>query len=289
MSPGGGGRTPASLPKPLYLFSVDVEDVRHMVPGGDRYVPRVPALTRRYLGWLDARGARATFFVVGDVARAHPDLVREVIARGHEVACHSDHHVPLDRQSPDEFRRDVESALEALAACGAERVAGYRAPTCSLTDATSWAHAILADLGFTYSSSVLPAANPLYGWPGFGDGARRMPSGIVEVPMTLASFGPLRCPFAAGVYFRVLPMPLLTRAFRRAAATDAVVGYFHPYDIDTEQERFMHPGLGGRRLFNWLMYRNRERVFSRLDRVVASGVTITTYADHVSRLADAGV
>jgi len=287
----GDGRTtvPAAPASPRYLFSVDVEDVRHMVTGGDGYEPRVPELTIRYLDWLEARGSRATFFVVGDVARAHPDLVREVIRRGHEIACHSDHHIPLDRQTPDEFRRDVESALGALASCGADRVIGYRAPTCSLTSETQWAHDVLTELGFTYSSSVLPARNPLYGWSEFGEQARRLPSGLVEIPITLASFGPLRCPVAAGVYFRVIPLPLVARAFRSALGKGAVVGYFHPYDIDAEQAHFMHPGLDGSRFYNWLMYRNRRRLFSRLDRVVAADVTITTYADHVAGLVDAGV
>lgn len=257
-----------------------------MVANGDRYRPRVPELTCRFMDWLEARGSRATFFVVGDVARAHADLVREVLRRGHEVACHSNHHIPLDRQTPDEFRRDVEAALDALSACGAERVRGYRAPTCSLTNDTRWAHDILAELGFTYSSSVLPARNPLYGWPGFGERPRRMPSGLVELPITVASFGPIRSPFAAGVYFRVLPFSLVSRAFRHALTVDPIVGYFHPYDIDEEQEHFMHPGLNGSRFYNWLMYHNRSRLFARLDRVMAAGVTITTYEYHVAGLVD---
>jgi polysaccharide deacetylase family protein (PEP-CTERM system associated) len=271
-----------------FLFSVDVEDVRVMIPDGGRFAPRVPELTLRYLDWLDGRGAHATFFVVGDVARAHPDLVREVLRRGHEVACHSNHHIPLNKLTADGFRRDVETALAALAACGADHVVGYRAPTCSLTSETQWAHGALAQMGFTYSSSVLPARNPLFGWPEFGERARLLPCGLVEIPVTLASFGPLRCPFAAGVYFRVLPLPLVARAFRRAISTDAVVGYFHPYDIDAEQEHFMHPGLDGSRFYNWLMYRNRHTLFSRLDRTIADAA-ITTYADHVAGLAHAGV
>lgn len=271
-----------------YLFSVDVEDVRAMVPDGERYASRVPELTLRYLDWLEARGARATFFVVGDVARAHPDLIREMLHRGHEIACHSNHHVPLDKLTPDEFRRDVDEARVALAACGADRVVGYRAPTCSLTSTTQWAHDALAAMGFTYSSSVLPARNPLYGWPEFGERTRRLASGIVEIPISLASFGPLRCPFAAGVYFRVLPLPLIARAFRAAINSGAVVGYFHPYDLDAEQEYFMHPGLNGSRFYNWLMYRNRASLLSRLDRVAGAGVPITTYAEHVAGLACAG-
>ena len=142
-----------------YLFSVDVEDARLMVPNGQRYRPRVEPMTLRYLDWLDRYGFSATFFVVGDIARNHPDLVREIARRGHELGCHSNRHVPLDQQTPSEFREDLVACLEALARCDAGPVVGYRAPTFSLTQRTQWAYEILAAHGIQYSSSVLPVPN----------------------------------------------------------------------------------------------------------------------------------
>src|SRR6188472_3300271 len=105
-----------------YLFSVDLEDVRLTIPNGERYVPRVEPNTRRYLDWLDRHGFSATFFTVGEMARRYPDLVREISRRGHEIACHSNKHVTLDQQSPEEFRADLAAALAALAACGVPKV-----------------------------------------------------------------------------------------------------------------------------------------------------------------------
>jgi polysaccharide deacetylase family protein (PEP-CTERM system associated) len=267
-----------------YLFSVDVEDARLMIPNGERYRPRVEPMTLRYLDWLDRHGFSATFFVVGDVARRHPDLVREIVRRGHEIGCHSNRHIPLDQQSPDEFRADVSECLAALARCDAGTVVGYRAPTYSLIKTTSWAYDILGALGIQYSSSVLPAPNPLYGWPEFGATTRRMPSGVLEIPMTLGRVGPLRVPIGGGVYFRVLPFSLIARAIARAP-DGAVTGYFHPYDIDEDQERYMHAGIKDNRFYHWLMFLNRRSVFGRLDRLIAKGHRVQTYASYAARFA----
>lgn len=261
-----------------YLFGVDLEDVRLRVPRGARYADRVPAMTERYLDFLARHGARGTFFVVGDVARAHPELVRRIAGAGHEVACHSDLHLSLDRQTPAGFRDDLCRCLDALRAAGVDGVRGYRAPFFSLTERTRWAYPVLAELGFDYSSSVLPARSPLYGWPGFGQDAREV-DGIVEIPMTLVPG--LRVPGGGGVYFRVLPWPLLRRfLLREQRAGRAVPGYLHPYDIDVRQERFTHPGFAPRSPGNWLMYANRGAVLERLERLARMGFAMQPYGGY---------
>jgi hypothetical protein len=235
----------------------------------------VPENTLRYLDWLDARKASCTFFVVGRTARAYPDLVREILRRGHEAACHTDSHRPLAELGAEGLRADLARNIEALVRCGAERVAGFRAPTFSLTPATRWAWAVLRDLGLSYSSSVLPAANPLFGWPFFG--GERIIDGVLEIPVTVGP-RPLAVPFAGGVYLRCLPRPALDWLVAGAARRKgALVGYVHPYDIDTRQERVVHPHLRGSRLLNRLMYVNRDRVFERLDGVLRKGFHVIPY------------
>jgi len=271
-----------------YLFSIDLEDIRLMFPGGTRFRPRVPAMTERYLEYLRRHSARCTFFVVGDVARAHPSLIRDIVAEGHEVACHTDAHLHLDRQLPEQFRGDLLRNLDALAAAGAEDVRGFRAPAFSLVERTAWAYDILAELGFRYSSSVLPAAHPLYGWPGFGP-APRLCGSVVELPLTLLPSGPMRVPFGGGVYFRVLPWPWVAWAFRGFLRRgEPVLGYLHPFDVDDEQESFMHPGIGGSRLYNTLMLHNRGGVLRRLDRVREMGFRFAPYREYVEDLTVSG-
>jgi len=268
----------------IYLFSIDLEDVRFQMEGGRRYAERVPANTRRYLEWLKARSLRCTFFAAGDVAEAYPGLIREILDEGHEIGCHTSRHVPLDRQTPAEFRADIEANVAALRSAGAKDIRGFRAPIFSLVEKTAWAYRILRELGFAYSSSVLPAKNPFYGWPEFGPDPKRV-EGIWELPMTVARFGPYVVPPAGGVYFRVLPRPFVMRAAAKARRSGRpLLGYSHPYDIDNSQERFMHPDIDDSRFYNFLMYYNRKSVFPRLEAILKKGFRIVPYAEYVGTL-----
>ncbi|HEX8261724.1 MAG TPA: polysaccharide deacetylase family protein [Allosphingosinicella sp.] len=259
----------------LYLFSVDVEDPRTGVAQGDALPPRVPAMVDLYLEWLARSSAKGTFFVVGEVARRHPEVVRRIAEAGHELGCHSDSHLPLDRLGRAAFRDDLERNLDALRSAGAGEIKGYRAPCFSATAGTGWMYEALAGLGFDYSSSVLPARNPQYGQPGFGVRPRLI-EGIVELPVTLLPWRWLPVPFG-GLYFRVLPRPLLRRALAACKARgEAVASYHHPYDADTEQN-FTHAGFRRWGPFDLLMRSNRDAVMPRLAMARAMGFEFAPY------------
>ena len=186
-----------------------------MIPDGERYAPRVAANVERYLEVLDRHGARCTFFTVGE-PRAAPARARRGSRRaGHEVACHGADHVPLERLGAEGFRDDLRRALDALEGAGDGRVRGFRAPVMSLTPRTPWAHEALAELGFVYSSSVVPAGTALYGWPGFPSDCLRTDAGVWEIPVSVLG-GRRGVPFLSGVYFRLLPFALVRAGFRRA-------------------------------------------------------------------------
>lgn len=262
----------------FFLFSVDLEDVREHVVNGDRYKPRVEENTSRFLGWLSKHNSHCTFFTVGKLAETYPELIREIVKQGHEIACHSYDHTPLDQLGKDNFKKDLDKNISALMKAGAPDIKGFRAPVFSLTERTSWAYDAMKELGLTYSSSVLPAKNPLYGWENFGQQPRKMEDGLIEIPMTLGRFGPLTVPLAGGVYFRALPRFLILRAIKNQFKKGhPVLSYFHPYDIDTEQEHFMHAGINNSRFYNWLMYYNRKNMFSRLESLMSMDVSIITY------------
>ncbi len=270
---------------PPFLFSIDLEDVRSMIPDGDRYPERVPVLVERYAEFLDRHRVRCTFFTVGDVARRYPSLVRDLAGAGHEIAGHGSDHVPLDRLDAAGFRADLERNLEALARAGCGQVRGFRAPVHSLTERTRWAWEVMAELGIRYSSSVLPARHPLNGWPGFARECTLTAAGVWELPLTLAGVPGLDLPIAGGVYLRALPFPLVQLLFRREIRRGRpVVGYVHPFDIDPEQERFEHPELGGRTLYHQLMYWNRRETLRRIERLLRLGAAIMPYAEYVDRL-----
>ena len=106
--------------------------------------------------------------------------------------------------------------------------------------------------------------------------------------MTLSGSSFLNVPFAGGIYLRVIPFAVTRRWFKQCLHKDVpVVTYLHPYDIDVNQERFMHPGLNGNRIYNRLMYVGRRTVFDKIDRVLELGYEIQPYAEYVSSLSAA--
>ena len=268
--------------KKTYLFSIDLEDIRFRMSDGLKYQERVPENTHKYLEWLEKHGFKCTFFTVGDIARAYPDLIKDIVSQGHEIACHTNTHIPLNKMTPDEFKTDLSNNIESLTKAGANKIKGFRAPYFSLTKDCTWAYKTLKEFGFTYSSSVYPAKNPFYGWEEFGKQITTMEDSITEIPMTVKSFGPIKAAYAGGVYFRVLPKFLIINSFKNHYKTNTpLLGYFHPYDIDVNQEKFMHPEINDSKFYNWLMNYNRKDVFNRLENIISQGFTITTYSDFI--------
>lgn len=263
----------AAVSTPRFLLAVDLEDIRILIPDGLGYRERVPDATRAILEALARHDAKITFFTTGDVARRHPELVREIFERGHEIGCHGDVHVPLDRQTPTSFHDDLSRCFDSYEAAGvpAGRVQGFRAPMGSIVASTRWCYGVLRERGFAYSSSVCATRQSLYAWPEFSPDLPREVDGIWEVPITLAGLPGFNMPLG-GIHFRVLPF-VLTRALlrRKLAQRGFVATYVHPYDVDTEQERFMHPEIGESRFYNWLMYMNRHRVIPRFESFLAAG------------------
>lgn len=264
--------------KKYYLFSVDLEDVRDMIAGGMQYKEAVVSNTLKYLAWLSKHKFKATFFVVGRTAQAFPSLIKEIADSGHEIALHSHNHIHLTKLTPEEFKADIAANINAIQKAGITTIKGFRAPTFSLVEKSKWAYKILRSAGIEYSSSVIPNANPLFGWQNFG--GEQMVDGVYEIPMNVGN-KPFSVPFGGGVYFRVLPVQLSLQLFKNAAKKQQpVLGYFHPYDVDTEQERFMHPHLNNNRLLNKLMYINRSKVFNRLNQVIDLGFEVVRYDEY---------
>ena len=200
---------------------------------------RVERNTERLLQILNDGGAQATFFILGWVAERHPELVRRVVAAGHELASHGFGHIRVDSQSFDEFRQDIRRSKRVLEDLAGVPVRGYRAPTFSIGGSSKWAHAILGEEGYAYSSSVYPVKHDLYGTPE----APRVPfspvPGILEIPLTAVRMLGVDIPASGGGYFRLLPYSLtkgLLNHARRVNHSPAVF-YLHPWEIDPEQPR----------------------------------------------------
>lgn len=274
--------SPLVPPRPLIL-SIDLERFYPAVARPFHGTP-VPELVERFLALLRGR-AHATFFVVGETAREHPALLERIAGEEHELACHGDAHRTLDTFSPTTFAADLRANRAAVENAAGVRVRGFRAPLFSLTAAAAWAHRVLADEGFSYSSSVLPAHNPLFGWPEFGR-APRMVDGVLEIPITTARIPGTgaELPLFGGTYFRVLPGILIRRALTALPADLPLQSYFHPYDIDAAQPWTMHAGVRGRRWMNLLLFLRRRSLPSRLRAYLATSGKGLTYSAFLAQM-----
>jgi len=253
---------------PPLTFTFDLEDHR---PSAAAWPARYPAITRTMLDWMDAVGITSTVFVVGTVAEARPALVREVAARGHEVALHNWEHVQLTAQDPTSFRAGVRRGKALLEDLVGDEVAGFRAPTGSLVPATAWAVEILRDEGFSYSSSVCPGRNPINSFPGAPHGPFRYGNGLIEFPAPVAGAGPLQIPFLGGTYIRIIPS-ILHRALLRCQppAAGAVI-YCHPYDFDRGEPFWWVADVGALSPLLWVGRRGLARKLERLVRGGTAG------------------
>ncbi|UZK66494.1 XrtA system polysaccharide deacetylase [Sphingomonas sp. M1-B02] len=200
---------------------------------------RVEANTDRVLALFDASGVKGTFFILGWVADRYPALIRRIADAGHEVASHGWDHQRVFTMGPEQFRADLAAAKAALEDAGGTRVTGYRAPSFSIDTRTPWAHIVLAEEGYCYSSSIAPIRHDHYGWADAPRRAFRPVEGapLVELPITIAAVMGREITTGGG-FFRLLPNRVTDRAVRGAnAAARPAIFYFHPWEIDPGQPR----------------------------------------------------
>ncbi|TMM50022.1 XrtA system polysaccharide deacetylase [Qipengyuania marisflavi] len=202
---------------------------------------RVGDNVARILDLFDAAGVKATFFTLGWIAERNRQAMQAIVARGHELASHGYDHTRVFTLTPEQFAQDLAKSRAILEDTGGVAISGYRAPSFSIDARNPWAHRVLADHGYAYSSSVAPIVHDHYGWrdaPRFA--FNPVPgSELVEIPVTTALFRGRRLAAGGGGFFRVLPYAFSRWAIRQVNGTEArpAVFYFHPWEVDPGQPR----------------------------------------------------
>ncbi len=265
------------------ILTVDLEEWFHSNLHGwtfsdeGRYESRVVGNTQRLLELFAEYDATATFFVLGSVADAHPGLVRDIAAAGHEIATHGYRHRLVCEQTPEQFKQDVGRAKAELEDIAGRRVKGYRAPSWSVDERTLWALELLEELGFTYDASVFPMRTYLYGMSSAPRFPYRPTVGgrtleILEVPASTVRLLGRNLPFAGGFYFRALPFAIFSGGVRSVnrEGQPAVV-YLHPREIDPGQPR-LPLGLKERFIHDYGVRRCERKLTRALDRFEFSSI-----------------
>lgn len=257
-----------SGPSPINGLSVDVEDwfqvgafekaIARESWGG--LADRVERNCDLILEMFAEADVKATFFTLGWVAERHPELMRRIVAAGHELASHGWDHARVFTLGAERFAADLQRSRKMIEDAGGVAVTGYRAPSFSIDRRTPWAYEVMAEQGYAYSSSVAPIAHDHYGWreaPRFS--FRPLPgSNLIEIPVTTAEFAGRRLAAGGGGFFRVLPYAFSRWAIRQVNQRDQrpAVFYFHPWEIDPGQPRVADAPL-----------KSRLRHYSRLEQM----------------------
>ena len=220
--------------------TLDVEDLRP----SNHFEDRSKLMAEKVLDLFDQMSIRATIFIVGDVAQKHPEIIEKAVKDGHEIGLHSHKHIPLELLNPDEFERELTAAKTLLQGISGQKIDGFRAPTMSLTHKTRWAIPILQRVGFNYSSSVLPAKNPLYGWDGLPRHPFRWLDSVIEFPCPVTNILGFTIPYLGGAYFRLFPSVVRKMGVRRSSSEEALWTYCHPWEFDPEEKYYQLENVG---------------------------------------------
>ncbi|QEH79357.1 DUF3473 domain-containing protein [Sphingomonas sp. C8-2] len=206
----------------------------------DALTPRVERNSDAVIDLFGRTGAKATFFTLGWVAERYPALIRRIVDAGHELASHGWDHVRVFTMTPAQFREDLRRTRAVLEDLSGQKVTGYRAPSFSIDKRTPWAHEILAEEGYAYSSSVAPVVHDHYGWPEAPRFAFWPVAGsaLVELPVTTARLGSRIVAAGGGGFFRLFPYAFSRWAIRQVnGERQPAIFYFHPWEIDPGQPR----------------------------------------------------
>ena len=236
-------------PPLLNALSVDVEDYFQVGAfegvidraDWDSLPVRVERNVEAVLALFDAAQVKATFFTLGWVADRFPALIRRIADQGHEIASHGWDHQRVFTMDADRFRADLDRARIAIEQAAGAPITGYRAPSFSIDQRTPWAHQVLAEQGYSYSSSVAPIAHDHYGWREAPRFAFRPVQGadLIEIPVTTVELAGRRAAAGGGGFFRLLPYGFSSWAVRRVNQHEGrpAIFYFHPWEIDPGQPR----------------------------------------------------
>ena len=257
----------------MKILTFDIEDwfhILHKYPDDildrwDNYEVRIHNGMDRIFKILLDNDIKATFFVLGYIARKHPEIIKKIHTLGFEVAAHSDMHKVAYLQSRAEFKEDLSNCIYSIEDITAEKVVSYRAPGFSIKPQNIWAFEVLKELGIEYDSSIFPAVREDGGFENFSESRPSIVQyngiSMKEFPMSVNTFMGNKFTATGGGYFRFFPYRLIKKIVRESNYT---MTYFHPRDFDPKQP--MLDDLSLKRKFK--SYYNLESSYIKLKQLI---------------------
>ena len=260
----------------LNLLGIDFEEWYHpelVQPHikDDEKKPQVFNGIDKILDWLKKNDTFATFFTVGEILEAYPEILDKIIENGHEIAFHTMHHKKMDTTTKEEFSQQIQD----FAKMTNKRSRGFRAPTFSLNRESSWLIDVLEENEYLYDSSIVPAKTTMYGIPDAPETPYRItsnsiekndPSGkIIEFPLSITKILGKRIPTAGGFYLRILPLSMVQKTIEQYEKNNMpTVFYIHSWELTPE----LMPRISLPIKQRFVTYHNLDKAFPRMDKLI---------------------
>ena len=276
----------------LNFLGIDFEDwyhpelIRNNIELSKKLEPTVIQGINKILDWLRKNETNATFFVVGELLEFQPDIFDKIIEEGHEIGFHTMYHTKLDDLgSKEKFQDEVKRFAELTN----NKSKGFRAPTFSLNQKTSWAIEVLQTNNYLYDSSVVPAKTELYGLPNAEKKPYRIStnsletddegSNLIEFPILTTKFIGKKIPAGGGFYLRFLPSKIIKNAIKNNEKNDIPsTFYIHSWELTPE---FM-PKLSLPKKDHFITYHNLNKAMSKMTEIIQD-FEFTSFERYISK------
>ena len=258
----------------MNILTFDIEEWFHILDNDStktevewfNYEHRLESNVDRILELLDRKNQKATFFILGWVAREFPQVVKKIQSHGYEIATHSDLHQIAYEQNKSEFKNDIEKSIKSIEDLTGQKIKSYRAPGFSITQKNLWVFDELIKQGIEFDCSVFPATRSHGGLEQYGYANPSIiecsEGNIKEFPINLYPIFGRPLIFSGGGYFRLFPYGMIKKMMNNSKY---VMTYFHPRDFDPKQPMINELSLTRK----FKSYYGLNGAFNKLERLIS--------------------
>tara|TARA_Y100000766_G_scaffold52543_1_gene42461 strand:- start:110 stop:958 length:849 start_codon:yes stop_codon:yes gene_type:complete len=228
----------------MKILTFDIEEWFHILDNKstktetnwNKYEERINQNMDKIFQFLKINNLKATFFVVGWIAKKYPHIVKKIDSLNFEIGSHTYYHQLMYEQSRKEISEDLIKSIDIIEQITGKKVQYFRAPGFSITEKNKWAFEVLINNGITHDCSVFPASRAHGGIPSY---KLAIPSRLIYNGLELKEF-PINTTkllfndwiYSGGGYFRLTPYNLIKYW---SSKSDYIMTYFHPRDFDPDQ------------------------------------------------------
>jgi len=274
----------------LNILGIDFEDWFHpqLIKKNikdEKHEARMFKGLEKIIEMLRGKNTVATFFVVGEVLENNPEIFDKIIENGHEIAFHTMYH---DRIDTSYFRENFSNEIEKFSKLTNKKSKGFRAPTFSLNQNSSWIIDALANSGYLYDSSIVPAKTDLYGMPNADTKPYRISSQslekndshgkLIEFPILVTKFLGKKIPAGGGFYLRTLPTKIIKNAIKNYQKQEIpATFYIHSWELTPEYMPKIQLPIKE----NFITYHNIGKAYTRMNELLQQ-FQFTSFSNFIS-------